>query len=97
MSSPISRRGVLGGGGALVVAFALSRGRHRAEQGGSPPAVARRCPAASRKRRCWMPGSGSERTEVTVFTGKAELGQGMKTALMQLAAEQLDVAPRASS
>ncbi len=30
---------------------------------------------------------------VTLFTGKAELGQGLKTALVQLAAEELDVAP----
>ena len=29
---------------------------------------------------------------VTVFTGKAELGQGIKTALVQVAAEELDVA-----
>src|SRR4029077_2680305 len=28
---------------------------------------------------------------VTVFTGKAELGQGAKTALAQVAAEQLDL------
>ncbi len=30
---------------------------------------------------------------VTVFTGKAELGQGLKTALLQVAAEQLDLSP----
>jgi nicotinate dehydrogenase subunit B len=30
---------------------------------------------------------------VTVFTGKAELGQGIKTALLQVAAEELVVAP----
>ena len=30
---------------------------------------------------------------VTVFTGKAELGQGIKTALTQVAAEELQVAP----
>jgi len=28
---------------------------------------------------------------VTVFTGKAELGQGILTALAQIAAEELDV------
>ena len=31
---------------------------------------------------------------ITVFTGKAELGQGIKTALIQLAAEELAVAPQ---
>ena len=30
---------------------------------------------------------------VTVFTGKVELGQGIKTAVMQIAAEELDVSP----
>jgi nicotinate dehydrogenase subunit B len=30
---------------------------------------------------------------VTVFTGKAELGTGIRTAFLQIAAEQLDVAP----
>ena len=28
---------------------------------------------------------------ITVFTGKAELGQGFKTAFQQIAAEELDV------
>ena len=36
-----------------------------------------------------------DRNTVTVFTGKAELGQGIKTALIQVAAEQLEVDPRA--
>src|SRR5204863_5309628 len=31
---------------------------------------------------------------ITVFTGKAELGQGIKTALIQVAAEELAVDPR---
>ena len=31
---------------------------------------------------------------ITVFSGKAELGQGVKTALIQIAAEQLYVAPQ---
>src|SRR5205085_5984810 len=33
--------------------------------------------------------------KITVFTGKAELGQGIKTALIQVAAEELVVAPEA--
>ncbi len=32
---------------------------------------------------------------ITVFTGKAELGQGLKTALIQIAADELCVAPSA--
>lgn len=32
---------------------------------------------------------------ITVYTGKAELGTGVKTALLQIAAERLDVAPSA--
>ena len=35
-----------------------------------------------------------EHGKVTVFTGKAELGQGMKTALRQIAAEELFVTPQ---
>ena len=31
---------------------------------------------------------------VTVFTGKAELGQGIRTALIQIAAEELEVLPQ---
>ena len=34
-----------------------------------------------------------ERGAITVFTGKCELGQGIKTALVQVAAEELGVAP----
>ncbi|MAS38080.1 MAG: aldehyde dehydrogenase [Anaerolineaceae bacterium] len=30
---------------------------------------------------------------ITIFSGKAELGQGIKTAVMQIAADELDVAP----
>src|SRR5258706_4991004 len=34
-----------------------------------------------------------DRSGITVFTGKAELGQGVKTALLQIAAEELAVEP----
>ena len=45
-------------------------------------AAAPKPPAASRARRTWIPGSASMPTAaITVFTGKAELGQGFKTAL----------------
>ena len=91
----LPRRDLLGAGGALVVSFGLGRPAHADEQGGSPPA---KSPAP-------LPGSLKETPELDawirvaadggmeVFTGKAELGQGLKTALLQVAAEQLDVAP----
>ena len=41
-----------------------------------------------------MPGFAWTPTRITVFTGKAELGQGIKTALLQVAAEELAVDPR---
>jgi nicotinate dehydrogenase subunit B len=84
----ITRRGLLGAGGALVVAF------------GTKPALAQEAPKPVK-----LPGSLAvephlagwiqvERDgKVTVFTGKAELGQGIRTALTQIAAEQLDLMP----
>jgi nicotinate dehydrogenase subunit B len=73
--------------GALVVAFTLAP-RAFAQAGGGKPAL----PGSLSKAPyldAWIriDASGA----VTVFTGKAELGQGIKTALMQVAAEELDV------
>jgi CO/xanthine dehydrogenase Mo-binding subunit len=94
MNPPVilDRRRVLAGGGALIVSFSLTEAF--AQNQGAPAAA----PAASR------PGSlkGAPFLDswiridadgsVTVFTGKAELGQGFKTAFQQIAAEELDVA-----
>lgn len=102
MSTP-TRRDLLAGGG-LVVFFALatpvwaqddgqSRGLSGGGEGGGGPAVLRPD----------LPGSLSVQPELdawiriapnghaTVFTGKVELGQGIKTALMQLAIDELDL------
>jgi nicotinate dehydrogenase subunit B len=91
----LSRRGLLGAGGALVVSFSLSRGARADEQGGSPPAATPAPLPGSLKETpvldAWIRVAGDGGIEV--FTGKAELGQGLKTALLQVAAEQLDVAP----
>ncbi len=90
----ISRRAVLAGSGALVFSFS-SAGRSLAQQNAAAALgrAARACHslAASSKTPLldsWIriDADGA----ITVFTGKAELGQGIKTALLQIAAEQLD-------
>ena len=88
-----SRRGVLAGTGALVISFS-SVSRLLAQQipqEQQPPAKPP-LPGSLKESPfldSWIriEASGS----ITVFTGKAELGQGIKTALLQVAAEQLDV------
>ena len=79
------------GGGALVVGFrAVARAR-RSSRAQAPRMPAPSCRAASTKSPmldAWIriDADGA----VTVFTGKVELGQGIKTALSQIAAEELD-------
>jgi nicotinate dehydrogenase subunit B len=94
MSAPatIDRRRVLAGGGALIVSFSLSGAL--AQQQDAPTAVPAPSPPGSLKTSPYLDAwiridaNGS----IEVFTGKAELGQGFKTAFQQIAAEELDVA-----
>ncbi len=93
MNGPVilDRRSVLAGSGALIVSFSLTAAL--AQQHGGPAAA----PVPS------LPGSLEKSpyldswiridadSSITVFTGKAELGQGFKTAFQQIAAEELDV------
>lgn len=84
-----TRRAVLAGSGALIVSFALAP-RGAAQQ--APAAAPRPLPGSLRTSRmldAWLRinADGS----VIVFTGKSELGQGIRTALVQVAAEQLGV------
>src|SRR5919197_4326707 len=75
----MNRREFIATGGALVVSFAL-------------PAWGQKLPGALDKEPlidAWLRIGGDGR--ITVFTGKAELGQGIKTAILQIAAEQLAV------
>ncbi|MDQ6618582.1 MAG: molybdopterin-dependent oxidoreductase [Pseudomonadota bacterium] len=88
----ISRRQFLKRGGVLVVSFSLF-----------PGLLAQQVQEAGRQTP--LPGSLAESPMldswirigadgvITVFTGKAELGQGIKTALIQVAAEELVVDP----
>ena len=90
-----SRRGVLAAG-ALVVAFSLTRRAAAQEGGGGKKPVAPGLPGSLKTSPLldsWIRIDAGGR--ITVFTGKAELGQGIKTALLQVAAEELDVAPGA--
>src|SRR5271155_1933425 len=90
MNAPVilDRRRVLAGGGALIVSFSLTGAF---AQDHAAPAAAPKPPgslATTPYLDSWIriDADGS----VTVFTGKAELGQGFKTAFQQIAAEQLD-------
>src|SRR5687768_3213929 len=92
-----SRRSVLAGTGALVVSFSLLS---RALAQEAAPAETAAAPEPPK-----LPGSLDDArfldawiridadNSITVFTGKAELGQGIRTALLQVAAEELEVEP----
>jgi len=86
----VSRRAFLAHAGALIVTFSLAP-LHVAAQDAAThkklPGSLDKAPLLDAWIRVAADGS------VTVFTGKAELGQGVKTALIALAAEELGVAP----
>src|SRR6267378_3174741 len=83
----INRRRVLAGTGALVVSFSLwdAFAQDQAAQAAKPPGSLATAPCLDSWIRIDADGA------ITVFTGKAELGQGFKTAFRQIAAEELDV------
>src|SRR5438477_13103136 len=89
----LSRRAVLAGAGAgaLVVSFSLLPRDLLAQAPGGPklPGSLEKSPMLDAWIRIDPDG------KITIFTGKAELGQGINPALVQLAAEELVVAPEA--
>jgi xanthine dehydrogenase molybdopterin-binding subunit B len=99
MAANVSRRTVLAGGGALIVGFSLApRGlvAQDAQNVGKQPTAELPLPGSLKSDPMldsWIriDADGT----ITVLTGKAELGQGVKTALIQLAAEELAVEPEA--
>jgi len=85
----VNRRDFIARSGALVVSFALLR--VDAQEGGGGGGGKPGLPGSLAKAPdldSWIR-IGADGT-ITVFTGKAELGQGVKTALLQIAAEELD-------
>lgn len=97
----LTRRGLLAGGGALIVSFSLlsrsigqdvqqsGAGGQGGDQAKPPPLPG--ALADSPLLDSWIRIDADGK--VTVFTGKAELGQGVKTAIRQCAAEELEIDP----
>jgi CO/xanthine dehydrogenase Mo-binding subunit len=83
-----SRRSFLKKSGAIIVGFSLAASAAIAQQAASP-----RLPGSLNTNRMldgWIRINAD--ATVTVFTGKVELGQGILTALAQIAADELDIA-----
>ena len=81
----VTRRGVIAGTGALIVSFSVSRAL-------AQPAATQDLPGSLADDSfldSWIRIDADNR--ITVLTGKAELGQGLRTALLQIAAEELEV------
>ncbi len=72
-------------GGGLVVACLLGEAPAQA------PVERRRGPAAPKEIGAWL--HVGEKGDVTVFTGKVEIGQNIRTSLTQVVAEELRVSP----
>ena len=88
-----TRRSVLAGGGALIVSFSLSGALAQDQTAPAaappspppPPGSLKGAPFLDSWIRIDADGG------ITIFTGKAELGHGFRTACQQIAAEELDV------
>lgn len=96
----VSRRSVLRGTGALVLSFSiggalaqtLTSPQAEPQNAGRQPEPAKDLPGSLKttpKLDAWIQIDANG--AATIFTGKAELGQGIRTALLQIAAEELEV------
>ncbi|MFH5923097.1 xanthine dehydrogenase family protein molybdopterin-binding subunit [Roseomonas xinghualingensis] len=90
-----TRRSFLGAGGSLVIGFALG-GRALAQQGAAPAGPSAPAGGAAVAKSVALDevdgflAIGAD-GKVTLFSGKVDLGTGVRTALSQMAAEELDV------
>jgi len=85
-SGNLSRRAFLKASSGLVIGFALAP---RLAVGQDRPAPLPGSLNANRMLDAWL--RIDPNGTVTIFTGKIELGQGIGTALSQIAADELDV------
>src|SRR5580658_860770 len=86
MTAVLPRRTLLAAGCGLLVSVTLPRAPVRAEDAPLPGGL-KDTPLLD----AWI--RVEPDSTITAFTGKAELGQGLKTALVQIVAEQLQVVP----
>src|SRR5436309_1792298 len=87
VNARLTRRDFTAALSGIVLSFSL---RPQLATGQQPPAALPGSLQGNRMLDAWLR-IGTDGT-VTVFTGKVELGQGILTALAQIAAEELDVA-----
>jgi len=85
MNAFLTRRDFTAGLGAIVVAFSLDPRRAAAQEPARLPGSLQ----TNRRLDAWLRINADG--TATVFTGKVELGQGILTALKQIAAEELDL------
>jgi nicotinate dehydrogenase subunit B len=91
--SGLTRRRVFAGTGALVVGFALAPRvpAQEAQNAGVKPEPAKNMPGSLKTSPLIDSWIRITPAGLTIITGKVELGQGIKTALLQVAAEELAV------
>ena len=82
-----TRRELLKGGGALMVAFSLMPTTNALAETGTAPAAGKPVVPTQVDSFLTITPNGN----VTVYSGKVDLGTGVKTALTQIAADELDV------
>lgn len=92
MSAPFSRRALFGAGGGLWIALRFPGSAAAAAASSAPdPRGAVAGPPDARQVDSWLAIHAD--TTATLYLGFAELGQGATTALVQVAAEELDLDP----
>ena len=87
VSTAISRRGFLRAGGALVVSFALGEPALAQRPPGSESALGKTLDTGSVDGFVAVNADGT----VTIYSGKVDLGQGLRIAIPQMAAEELGI------